>query len=59
MHIYLIVPLLVALFCLVQSIRDLRRKQYVWAAFGMAGFLALILLPIPTHAINIDLPSAK
>ena len=45
-----------AAFCLAVGIRDLRRKQYVWSAFAFASFVILIVTPIPTHAMKIDVP---
>jgi hypothetical protein len=48
---------LVAIYCVAQSVRDFRRGDYAWAA--AAGICAAILLltPIQTHAVKLDLPA--
>jgi hypothetical protein len=48
--------LLVAIYCVVQAVRDYRRGAYVMAAAGAACALLLLLLPIKSHAVKIDLP---
>jgi hypothetical protein len=47
--------IVVALFCIAVGIRDIRRKEYIWAvlAFGSAVVL-LGVAPIPTHAVKLD-----
>jgi hypothetical protein len=47
---------LAALYCLVQAVRDVRRKQHVAAAIGAALAVAILVSPIRTHAVKIDLP---
>jgi hypothetical protein len=58
MKTLLIIMLLVGVLCLAQAIRDFRRKGYVWAALDIAAVLALVLMPIPTHAVVVDLLGA-
>ena len=50
--------ILVALFCLAVGIREVRRKDYIWAvtAFVVAGLV--IIIPIPSHALKVELPIA-
>jgi predicted PurR-regulated permease PerM len=48
-----------ALYCVVQALRDFRRKNYVWGAIGVALTLAILAIPVPTHAVKIDLPIAQ
>jgi len=47
----------VGIFCVVRGGFDLRERRYGWAALGILGGLFLILAPIPTHAIKLDLLS--
>ena len=47
---------LVAVYCLVQAVRDFRRKQYVATAIGAALAVAIMFVPIQTHAVTVDLP---
>jgi multisubunit Na+/H+ antiporter MnhB subunit len=49
--------LAVAAFCLAVGIRDLRRKDYVWAALAFAALVIVGLIPIPTHAVKFDIPA--
>jgi len=51
--------LLVAIYCVVQAVRDFRRGAYVMAAAGAACALLLLLLPIESRAVKIDLPHAS
>ena len=49
--------LLVAIYCLVQAIRDLRGKHYAMAGLGFLCAALLLLMPIKTHAVKLDLPA--
>jgi hypothetical protein len=51
----LIVMWAVALFCLAVGVRDLVRKDYIWAALAFVCVVAIALTPIPTHAVKVDL----
>ncbi len=39
------------------GIRDLRRKAYLWGAMSLLVAAAVILLPVPSHTVTIDLPN--
>ena len=54
--LYPVLLLGVAAFCLVQAIRDYRRKHYVWAVLSLACTALLLLMPFPTHSVAVDLP---
>ena len=47
---------LVTLFCIAVGIRDLRRKDYVWAVLALVCVAALLTAPIQTHPAKLDLP---
>lgn len=48
--------LLVAVYCFVQAVRDLRGKHFAMAAFGFLCAALLLLVPIGSHAVKLDLP---
>ena len=50
------VPFLAGIYCLYQAVRDYRRRDYVMAACGAACMFLLWAMPIPSHAVKIDLP---
>jgi len=47
-----------AIYCLLRAIVDFRAKRVGWALAGFACAALLLLTPMPTHAIKIDLPAA-
>jgi hypothetical protein len=47
---------LVALYCMVRVVLDIRQRRYLWAALGIAATAVIVLVPIPTHAVKVDLP---
>jgi hypothetical protein len=47
---------LVALYCVVRAVVDFRKRQYVWAALSLCSAAVIILLPFPTHSVDLDLP---
>lgn len=49
------IGLAVGLFCIVRGIVDMRDHRYLWGSIGILAGLALIMTPIPTHAVKIDL----
>jgi hypothetical protein len=53
---WLIIGLIVALYCLARGIVDLRRRSFIWGALGIAAGALLLSLPIQTHAVKYDLP---
>lgn len=54
--IWLWMPLVVAVYCAVQTVRDFRKGSYAMAAAGAACVLLLLLVPIESQAIKLDLP---
>ena len=50
---------LVALYCVVRVVLDIRQGRYLWAALGIAATAVIVLAPIQTHAVKIDLPIAS
>ncbi len=48
---------LAAAYCVVRAVVDLREKRYIWGGVGVASALALVLIPIPTHAIKVEIPA--
>ena len=50
----------VAFFYLIAlAVRDLRRKNYAWAAASAMLAAATLLLPMQTHTVTIDLPAGE
>lgn len=47
-----------AAYCLVRAVFDFRKGHAVWGVLGVAAGLAILLSPIPTHAVSVDLPEA-
>ncbi|MEM6857855.1 MAG: hypothetical protein AAF559_08280 [Pseudomonadota bacterium] len=58
MEFTLIVLAAAIIWLVVLGIRDLRRKAYVWGVVRLLVAAGIILLPIPTHSVTTDLPSA-
>jgi hypothetical protein len=50
--------LLVAAYCLARSVADWRAGRKRWALAGLAAFATILLTPIQTHAVKVDLPVA-
>ena len=57
------IALSAAIYAAAQAIRDFRRPNHVWSAVGGGVSLALLwaagtilLTPVETHAVTIDLP---
>jgi len=40
---------------LAQCVLDIRRRRYAMAALGLACGLAILLIPVQTHAVKLDL----
>lgn len=49
---------LAAIYCLLRAIVDFRAKRLGWAVAGFASAAILLLAPVQTRAIKIDLPAA-
>lgn len=45
-----------ALYCAVRASLDVRAKRYLLALAGAVVALALVLTPVPTHPVKLDLP---
>ncbi|HEX6741077.1 MAG TPA: hypothetical protein VF079_04700 [Sphingomicrobium sp.] len=56
MALWTIMSLGVAAFCVARAIDDLRRRRYAWAALGFVAAAAILLTPVQTHAVKLDLP---
>jgi hypothetical protein len=52
-----------AIYCGCQVVRDRRREQFGWAAVavvvGLTAMIALLTMPVQTHAVKIDLPAPR
>ncbi|KQM98125.1 hypothetical protein [Sphingomonas sp. Leaf25] len=52
--------IVVTIFCAVRTYRDFAAGQTVWGIISLVATLSalaiLLLIPIPTHAVTIDLP---
>lgn len=57
MLIWTIVGLLASGYCIARGLQDLRQKKYAWAAVGFICAGALLLTPIQTRAVKVDLRS--
>lgn len=49
--------LAVAAFCIARAVADLRARRLAWAPAGLVAALLLLLTPIQTHAVKLDLPA--
>lgn len=45
-----------ALYCAIRAAFDFRHKRYLLGAVGVALTLGLLMVPIATHAVRVDLP---
>ena len=54
-----IVFLAVSIYCIVQAVRDFRRRDYALALAGAVCAALLLLLPIKTQAVKLDLPASS
>jgi hypothetical protein len=43
-------------YCVVRAIVDFRQRKYTWAVLGLGCAAVLLLAPIQTHAVKVDLP---
>jgi hypothetical protein len=46
----------VGAFCVVRGIVDLRARRYVWGGLGVVIGLTVLLMPVQTNAVKVDLP---
>lgn len=49
----------VALFCIVQAVRDIRAKNYAWGIAAAIAGAVILAMPVQTTAVKIDLPAAR
>jgi hypothetical protein len=49
----------VAAFCVVRGIFDLIGKRYAWGVLGIVLGLFVLVTPVQTHAVKVDLPVNK
>ncbi len=49
-------PLAGAVWLAVLGVRDLRRKNFAWGLVSLLIAFGLVVMPIPTHSIVVDLP---
>lgn len=49
----------VTAYCALQTVRDVRAKQYRWAAAAAVAALLLAAMPTKTNAVTIDLAVAR
>jgi hypothetical protein len=57
----LITLALVAIYCLVQVVRDFRKRTYLMAGAGIFCLVMILASPVKTHAVRTDLivPGAR
>ncbi|MEH3158995.1 MAG: hypothetical protein PGN08_08725 [Sphingomonas taxi] len=53
-----IAAIVAILYCLAKAIIDLRARRYAWGIAGLFSAAVLLLTPLPTRAIKVDLPIA-
>lgn len=51
--------LLVAVYCVVQIVRDYRAKNYTMAIVGIFCLILLLFTPLQSHAVKLDIPIAS
>jgi hypothetical protein len=54
MTLLLVVTCLVALYCLIRGIIDLRQRRYAWRTIGLLCAGLLLSTPIQSHAVKYD-----
>ncbi len=59
MELVIFVQIAAAIWLVALGIRDLRRREYVWGGMSVLIAAGLLLVPFPTHAVSIDLPSQR
>lgn len=46
------------IYCIARSVIDFRQRNYIWGTLGLMSGLLLLLVPMPTHAVKVELPQA-
>jgi hypothetical protein len=49
---------LVSLFCLIRGVLDLKAKRYLFGVLGLLSGIMLVLMPVQSHSVSVDLPPA-
>ena len=57
MFLWSFAALAAAVYCLARAVVDFRHGKYVWAVLGLISSAIVLLTPIQTHAVKIDLPA--
>ena len=57
MTLWMAAGLLAGTFCLARGAVDLWQRNYIWGALSIAIGCVLLLTPIQTHAVKLDLPA--
>jgi len=57
MILWSLIAFAAATYCLVRGIVDLRQGKYIWGTLGVLSAVVLMLTPLQTHAVKIDLPA--
>jgi len=53
----MLAPLLfAAAYCLARAVVDARQRRWWWAITGLVAAIAIITLPLPTHAVKVTIP---
>jgi hypothetical protein len=53
---WVLIPLFVGVYCLIQAVHDFRRRNYFLAMLGGVCVVLLWLVPIESNVIKLDLP---
>jgi hypothetical protein len=56
MLLWSLAALAAILYCVARAILDFRQRKYAWAALGLGSAVVLLLAPVTTHAVKVDLP---
>jgi len=55
-NFWIFAPAIIAVFCIWQTVRSVRNKDYPMAVFGSICAALILLMPIGSHVVKIDLP---
>ncbi|WP_420144076.1 hypothetical protein [Sphingobium sp.] len=58
-NLWFIALLGVALYCIVQAVRDIRAKNYIWSVIAAIAGVLILAMPVQTTAVKIDLPRSR
>jgi hypothetical protein len=47
-----------ALYCLVRGLADFQQRRFAWGIAGLLCASTLLLTPIPSQAVKVDVPQA-